>query len=99
MPRACHSYRPNVAREVLAASVVASPLALLGLYHGNNLMQNSAFDLPSLPCDAIPYRDLIMACSRATGRSLNEMVTHVLIQEIGQYLGFSNADKELIEQS
>lgn len=90
---------PQAADDVLAALDVADPYDLLGLYHGINLTQKSVFDLPSLPDEVILYRDPIMAYARATGRPLQEVVTHVLVHEIGHHFGFSDADMELIEQS
>ncbi|MGI9410834.1 MAG: metallopeptidase family protein [Hyphomicrobiaceae bacterium] len=90
---------PHASGDVLAALEVANPHELLGLYHGINLMQKSVSDLPSLPDEVILYRDPIMSYARATGRSLNEVITHVLVHEIGHHFGFSDADMELIERS
>ena len=90
---------PQASDEVLASLEVTNPHDLLGLYHGINLTQKSVSDLPSLPDKVILYRDPIMAYARSTGRSLNEVVTHVLVHEIGHHFGFSDADMELIERS
>ena len=90
---------PQASAEVLAALEVTSPHELLGLYHGINLTRKSVSDLPSLPDEVILYRDPIMAYARSTRRSLKEVVTHVLVHEIGHHFGFSDADMELIERS
>ena len=90
---------PQASSEVLSALDVANPFELLGLYHGINLTQKSVFDLPSLPDEVILYRHPIIAYARATGRPLAEVVTHVLVHEIGHHFGFSDADMDLIERS
>ena len=90
---------PQASSEVLSALEITNPFELLGLYHGINLTQKSVFDLPSLPDEVILYRGAIMAYARATGRPLAEVVTHVLVHEIGHHFGFSDADMDLIERS
>ena len=89
---------PQASHDVLAALNVSNPFELLGLYHGINLTQKSVFDLPSLPDEVILYRNPILAYARATGRPLAEVVTHVLVHEIGHHFGFSDADMDLIER-
>ena len=90
---------PQASSEVLSALDITNPSELLGLYHGINLTQKSVFDLPSLPDEVILYRGPIIAYSRTTGRPLAEVVTHVLVHEIGHHFGFSDADMDLIERS
>jgi len=89
---------PQASSEVLSALEISNSNELLGLYHGVNLTQKSVFDLPSLPDEVILYRNPIMAYARATGRPLAEVVTHVLVHEIGHHFGFSDADMDLIER-
>jgi predicted Zn-dependent protease with MMP-like domain len=89
---------PQASAEVMTALELLDPFELLGLYHGVNLTQKSVFDLPSLPDQVIIYREPILAYSKTTGRSLSDVVRHVLIHEIGHHFGFSDADMELIER-
>ncbi len=89
---------PQASAEVMTALELLDPYELLGLYHGVNLTQKSVFDLPRLPDQVIIYRNPILAYSKTTGRSLSEVVQHVLIHEIGHHFGFSDADMELLER-
>ncbi len=89
---------PLVAPEIMSALGLSNPYELLGLYHGVNLARKSTFDLPTLPNEVIIYRRAIEAYAAARGYRLPDVVRHVLIHEIGQHLGFSDADMEEIER-
>lgn len=90
---------PIASRDILEALDIRNGNDLLGLYHGINLTRKSVFDLPSLPNEVILYREPIIAYADLTGQPLAEVVSHVLVHEIGHHFGFSDADMELIERS
>jgi predicted Zn-dependent protease with MMP-like domain len=84
-------------RETLDSLDIDSPLDLLGLYHGVGLPFQSVGDLPRPPEMIFLYRMPILAYARASGEPLADVVTHVLIHEIGHHFGFSDEDMESIE--
>jgi predicted Zn-dependent protease with MMP-like domain len=76
-----------------------SPFDLLGLYRGVALPLKSVSD-PRPDIDMIfLYRRPILDYWCESGDDLFELVRHVLIHEIGHHFGFSDADRERIENS
>ncbi len=85
--------------ETVAALKLDSPFELLGLYQGVDLTQKSVAD-PSPEQDMIfLYRRPLLDYWCETGESLDRLVRHVLIHEIGHHFGFSDADMEALEAS
>ena len=85
--------------ETVAALELDSPFELLGLYQGVDLTQKSVAD-PSLEQDMIfLYRRPLLDYWCETGESLDRLVRHVLMHEIGHHFGFSDADMEALEAS
>jgi predicted Zn-dependent protease with MMP-like domain len=75
-----------------------SPFELLGLYRGTSLMHKSVMD-PYPRIDMIfLYRRPILDFWCETNDTLDTVVRHVLIHEIGHHFGFSDADMERIER-
>lgn len=85
--------------DVLQALGIASPLDLLGLYHGVSLDHHSVMDLPRQPDMVFLYRRAILEEWAEGGETLGDLITHVLVHEIGHHFGFSDADMEHIEQT
>ena len=76
-----------------------SPFDLLGLYHGVALPHKSVSD-PRPHLDMIfLYRRPILDYWCESGEDLQTVVRHVLIHEIGDHFGFSDADMERIENA
>lgn len=84
-------------RETLAALGIDHPYGLLGLYHGVGLPFKSVSDIAYGPDMIFLYRLPLIAYARETGEPLQEVITHVLIHEIGHHFGLSDADMEAIE--
>jgi predicted Zn-dependent protease with MMP-like domain len=84
--------------EVLDSLGIASPFDLLGLYHGVDLARKSVMDPTVLPDMVFLYRRPILDYWGEHDDTLGQIVTHVLIHEIGHHFGFSDADMEQIEQ-
>lgn len=84
--------------EVLDGLDIDSPFDLMGLYQGVSLDQKSTSDLPREPDMVFLYRRAILDYWAETAdESLGDLVTHVLVHEIGHHFGFSDQDMENIE--
>lgn len=83
--------------ETLAHFGMESPYELSGLYHGIDLTQKSHMDVAG-PDYVFLYRLPILLewCERGDV-SLKELVTHVLVHEIGHHFGLSDEDMHAIE--
>jgi predicted Zn-dependent protease with MMP-like domain len=76
-----------------------SPFDLLGLYQGVSLGQKSVVDVPQDLDRIFLYRRPILDFWCEGNDTLDHVVRHVLIHEIGHHLGFSDDDMERIEES
>lgn len=85
--------------DVLQALGLESPYELLGLYHGVSLNHRSVMDLPRQPDMVFLYRRAILEQWAESGESLGDLITHVLVHEIGHHFGFSDDDMHNIEAS
>jgi len=84
-------------RETLKALHIRDPYDLLGLYHGVGLPSKSVWDPVSLPDRIFLYRIPILSYANRNGDSLDRVIRHVLIHEIGHHFGFSDAGMAMIE--
>lgn len=83
--------------EVLDELGIDSPFDLMGLYQGLSLDKKSVLDAPREPDMVFLYRRAILDYWTENGEPLGEIVTHVLVHEIGHHFGFSDDDMEDIE--
>ncbi|MEJ2623119.1 MAG: metallopeptidase family protein [Pseudolabrys sp.] len=88
--------------EVLAHMALSSPYDLLGLFQGIGLPFRPETGVSGLMPNMIwLYRRPILAYWRQDsvhgGDSLEAIVTHVLVHEIGHHFGFSDGDMDAIE--
>ena len=84
--------------EVLAHMDIASPYDLLGLFQGIGLPFRPETGVSGLMPNMIwLYRRPILAYWSESEDSLEAIVTHVLVHEIGHHFGFSDDDMEAIE--
>ena len=83
--------------EVLDDLGIESPFDLMGLYQGLSLDKKSVLDSVREPDMVFLYRRAILDYWAEEGETLGDLVTHVLIHEIGHHFGFSDADMEEIE--
>ena len=83
--------------EIIGAMKLETPFDLLGLYQGVSLDQKSSFDPPLEPDMVILYRRPILDYWCESDDSLDAVVRHVLIHEIGHHFGLSDQDMERIE--
>jgi predicted Zn-dependent protease with MMP-like domain len=83
--------------EVLDALGIDDAFDLLGLYHGVSLDKKSLLDVPQQPDMVFLYRRPLLDEWANSDVTLGEVVTHVLVHEVGHHFGFSDADMERIE--
>ena len=83
--------------EVLDELEIDSPFDLMGLYHGVSLNRKSTLDAPREPDLVVLYRRAILDYWAESDETLGDIVTHVLVHEVGHHFGFSDADMEEIE--
>ncbi|WP_232475893.1 metallopeptidase family protein [Flavisphingomonas formosensis] len=84
--------------DVLAEMGIEDPFALSGLYMGRPLGEKSVFESGAMPDMIFLYRRPLLDEWAETGESLERLVTHVLIHEVGHHFGFSDADMHRLEQ-
>ena len=85
--------------EVLDAFSAESAFDLLGLYHGIDMARQSVMDPAAMPEMVFLYRRPILDYWAEHENTLGEIVTHVLVHEIGHHFGLSDEDIEAIETS
>ena len=83
--------------EVLDALDAESAFDLLGLYHGVDMARQSVMDPAAMPEMVFLYRRPILDYWAEHEDTLGQIVTHVLVHEIGHHFGLSDADMEKIE--
>jgi len=83
--------------DVLDELDIESPFELLGLYQGVALTHQSTGDPTREPDQVFLYRRAILDEWTNGEDSLGEIITHVLVHEIGHHFGYSDADMEAIE--
>ena len=83
--------------DVLADLGMDDPMDLLGLYQGVDLTSKSLFDASGEPDTVFLYRLPIIRFWMTGPDSLEEVIEHVLIHEIGHHFGLSDDDMEALE--
>lgn len=83
--------------EVLDSLHIDSPFGLLGLYQGVDLTQQSVLYTSPLPEMIFLYRRPILDYWASHEDKLGDIITHVLIHEIGHHFGLSDDDMARIE--
>jgi predicted Zn-dependent protease with MMP-like domain len=74
------------------------PMQLSGLYQGVPLNRQSVSQSGTLPERVTLYRLPIIAEWHSTGFSLEQIVSHIVIHEIGHHFGFSDDDMHALER-
>ena len=86
--------------ETLKEMGAESDFDLLGLFRGRGLAQRGAIvETGELPNMIWLYRRPLLDFWCDGEDTLDEVVTHVLVHEIGHHFGLSDADMEAIEES
>jgi predicted Zn-dependent protease with MMP-like domain len=78
---------------------LAHPMQLSGLYEGVSLNRQSVSQSGTLPERITLYSRPILAEWRSTGVSLDQLVSHIVVHEVGHHFGFSDDDMHALEDS
>ncbi len=76
---------------------LSHPMQLSGLYEGVSLNHQSVSQSGSLPERITLYSRPILAEWSSTGVSLEQLVSHIVIHEVGHHFGFSDDDMHALE--
>ena len=76
---------------------LAHPMQLSGLYEGVSLNRQSVSHSGVLPERITLYSRPILAEWRSTPVSLEQIVSHIVIHEVGHHFGFSDDDMHALE--
>ena len=74
------------------------PMQLSGLYEGISLNRQSVQQSGTLPERITLYMRPIIAEWRSTPFSLEQLVSHIVIHEVGHHFGFSDDDMHALER-
>jgi predicted Zn-dependent protease with MMP-like domain len=85
--------------EVLADLEIDNPYDLTGLYVGHPLTERSVEQSGRLPDQIFLYRSPILLEWIEGENSLEHLVAHVLIHEIGHHFGLSDDDMHALEEA
>ena len=78
---------------------LSHPMQLSGLYEGVSLNHQSVSHSGTLPERIRLYSRPILAEWSSTRVSLEELVSHIVIHEVGHHFGFSDDDMHALEDS
>jgi predicted Zn-dependent protease with MMP-like domain len=84
--------------EVLESLGIEDPFDLSGLYSGRSLDRQSSWVSGELPPMIHLYRRPLLDEWAETGLALEDLITHVIVHEVGHHFGFSDEDMHAIEE-
>jgi len=84
--------------DVLEGFGMESPFELMGLFSGIGMTEDGAVpQTGQLPNTVFLYRRAILDYWAENEDTLGQIITHVLVHEIGHHFGFSDDDMEALE--
>ncbi len=83
--------------EVIEAMELDTPFDILGLYWGHHVGHPGADETGALPPTIFLYRRPLLDEWANGEDSLEHLVTHVLVHEVGHHFGLSDDDIDAIE--
>ncbi len=84
---------------VLKEMGIEDPFELTGLYSGRPVGDKSSSDSGALPDMIHLYRRPLLDEWAETGVTLEALVSHVLVHEVGHHFGLSDADMHALEDA
>jgi predicted Zn-dependent protease with MMP-like domain len=107
LPEAFRAYLDDVVlrvddfadEETLHVLGIDDPFALSGLYRGRPVGEKSIADNAALPDMIFLYRRALLDEWADSGETLEALVTHVLVHEVGHHFGLSDADMHALEEA
>ncbi len=85
--------------EVMAAMQLETPFDILGLYQGHPVGSEGEEATGRMPPAIFLYRRPLLDAWAEGEDSLEALVTHVLVHEVGHHFGLSDEDMDAIEAS
>jgi predicted Zn-dependent protease with MMP-like domain len=85
--------------DVLKELGIENPFELSGLYTGRPIGEQSSMLSGELPAMIHLYRRPLLDEWAESGVSLEALVTHVIVHEVGHHFGFSDDDMHAIEDA
>lgn len=85
--------------ETLASLGIENEWELSGVYEGRPLTEQSVWDSAGMPARIRLFRRPLLDEWIETGVSLERLVSHVLIHEVGHHFGFSDEQMHALEES
>jgi len=85
--------------EVLESLGIEDPFDLSGLYSGRSMREETSWASGELPPMIHLYRLPLLDEWVETGVALEDLITHVIVHEVGHHFGFSDADMHAIEDA
>ena len=85
--------------DVLREMGMEDPFELTGLYVGRPLTERSVDESGRFPDQVFLYRAPILLEWSEGGETLEHLVAHVLIHEIGHHFGLSDEDMHALEEA
>ena len=85
--------------EILQAMGIEDPFELTGLYSGRSMREESSLASGELPPMVHLYRRPLLEEWVETGVSLEALITHVIVHEVGHHFGLSDAEMHAIEDA
>ena len=83
--------------ETLDSMGIEDPFELTGLYHGLPIGEKSVDQSGTLPDRIFLYRRAILDEWASEGETLEHLVHHILVHEVGHHFGLSDEDMHLLE--
>lgn len=83
--------------EVVESLGIEDPFDLTGLYSGRSMREENSWASGELPPMIHLYRRPLLDEWVDTGVTLEALITHVIVHEVGHHFGFSDADMHAIE--
>lgn len=83
--------------DMLRAVGLENAWDLIGLYHGRPLTQQSIWSSGDMPSVISLFRQPLLRAWERRDVTLEEMVTHVIVHEVGHHFGLSDDDMHAIE--
>ncbi|SMF69929.1 metallopeptidase family protein [Allosphingosinicella indica] len=85
--------------EMLAEFGMEDPFELTGLYSGRPIGQQSSMLSGELPAMIHLFRRPLLDEWVETGVALEDLITHVIVHEVGHHFGFSDDEMHAIEDA
>jgi predicted Zn-dependent protease with MMP-like domain len=85
--------------EVFEDMALETPFDLLGLFEGRGISERFTMETGEMVNRITLYRRPILDYWAENEETLGDIITHVLIHEIGHHFGLSDDDMERIEES